>query len=214
MTGLDSAVPLADELFLLAHDGVSGKPRLHPRVTGLGLASALLAELVLHRWLQVEAGVVLPAADPPSGDSLLHRVLAPIRTARPARAIRPWLDTLAGPALYGVPDRMAAAGVLVAQRSRGRARATRWVPADISIAAWPPARLRLYLLKGEPMVLQDVLLACLTLACGLDQQVLWDIPPRAWLYLDHLRATLPDPFRGLLAETELAIGNATPTWRG
>lgn len=214
MTGLDGAVPLADELFLLAHDGVSGKPRLHPRVTGLGLASALLAELMLHQWLEIEAGVVLPAANPPSGDSLLHRVLAPIRAARPARPIRPWLDTLAGPALYGVPDRMAAAGVLVAQRSRGRARATRWVPTDISIAAWPPARLRLHLLRGEPMVLPDVLLACLALACGLDQQVLWDTPPRAWLHLEHLRATLPDPFRELLAETELAIGNATLTRRG
>ena len=38
---------LADDLYLLAHHEITGKPHLQPRAVGLGLAGALLAELML-----------------------------------------------------------------------------------------------------------------------------------------------------------------------
>jgi hypothetical protein len=39
---------IADDLYLMAHDDVSGRPFLQPRATGLGLAGGLLAVLA-HR---------------------------------------------------------------------------------------------------------------------------------------------------------------------
>jgi hypothetical protein len=45
---------LADDLYLMAHNDVSGRPYLQPRALGLGLAGALLAELVLAG--RVDAG--------------------------------------------------------------------------------------------------------------------------------------------------------------
>ena len=38
---------LADQFFLIAHEDRTGRSRLHPRATGLGLAAALLGELML-----------------------------------------------------------------------------------------------------------------------------------------------------------------------
>ena len=46
-------LPLADDLFLTAHDTVRGKCLLSPATLGLGLSAALLAELVLWRRLDV-----------------------------------------------------------------------------------------------------------------------------------------------------------------
>src|SRR5262249_12021636 len=109
----DGTRSIADELFLLAHDDVTGKPRLHPRVTGIGLAGALLAELLLPGLLGIRAGILLPFTDVTPGDSLLRQAFAPIQVERPAKPIRPWLDALAGVAANGVPERLAQAGVLV-----------------------------------------------------------------------------------------------------
>jgi hypothetical protein len=39
---------LADDLYLIAHHELTGRPHLAPRAVGLGLAGALLAELVLR----------------------------------------------------------------------------------------------------------------------------------------------------------------------
>ena len=51
-------------------------------------------------------------------------------------------------------------------------------------------------------------LAGFALVCGLGQQILWNTPASARLYLDYLVAQLPDPLRLLLAQTERAVGDA------
>jgi hypothetical protein len=43
VTGLSGTGRLADDLYLLAHHEITGKPHLQPRAAGLGLAGALLA---------------------------------------------------------------------------------------------------------------------------------------------------------------------------
>jgi Golgi phosphoprotein 3 (GPP34) len=69
LTGTDR---LADDLYMLAHDDRSGRPYLRARAAGLGLAAALLAELVLEGRLLVGPGVVLACgpdpADKPGGN--------------------------------------------------------------------------------------------------------------------------------------------------
>ncbi|WP_433221478.1 GOLPH3/VPS74 family protein [Dactylosporangium sp. CS-047395] len=48
----------ADSLWLLAHDAGTGRPLLGPRVLGLGLAGALLAELLLGGLVRIDGGLV------------------------------------------------------------------------------------------------------------------------------------------------------------
>ena len=47
---------LADQYFLIAHEDRTGRSRLHPRATGLGLAAALLGELMLEGRLRIVEG--------------------------------------------------------------------------------------------------------------------------------------------------------------
>src|SRR5262249_22008053 len=79
---------LADDLYLMAHHEVSGKPLLQPRAVGLGLAGALLAELLLAGRVRVGPGGVVVAEAAPSGDALADSVLALVlgeEQRRPAR---------------------------------------------------------------------------------------------------------------------------------
>jgi len=45
--GLSGIGQVADDLYLMAHHEVTGKPFVQPRALGAGLAGALLAELML-----------------------------------------------------------------------------------------------------------------------------------------------------------------------
>lgn len=46
---------IADDLYLLAHDDVTGKPFLQARALGVGLAGGLLAELAIQDAIRVQA---------------------------------------------------------------------------------------------------------------------------------------------------------------
>ena len=54
MTQPASTGLLADDLFFVVHDSAAGRPGLHPRTVGFGLAGALLGELALDRRISVE----------------------------------------------------------------------------------------------------------------------------------------------------------------
>ncbi len=66
MVSLTGTGRLADDVYLLAHHEVSGRPFLHARVLGLGLAGALLAELVLEGKIFIRPGEVVVADRPPN----------------------------------------------------------------------------------------------------------------------------------------------------
>lgn len=47
MTGLVGTGRVADDLYLIAHHEINGKPYVQPRTLGLGLAGGLVTELML-----------------------------------------------------------------------------------------------------------------------------------------------------------------------
>ena len=59
MTGMSGTGRVADDLYLLAHHEVTGKPHLQPRAAGLGLAGGLLAELMLAGSISLHAGRIV-----------------------------------------------------------------------------------------------------------------------------------------------------------
>lgn len=62
---------LADDLYLVAHNDITGKPHLQPRALGLGLAG----ELVLRCPIRVWRGLVIPSGGAAPSDALTHMVL-------------------------------------------------------------------------------------------------------------------------------------------
>lgn len=204
-----SAELLADQFFLLAHDDVTGKCRLHQRVAGLGLAGALLGELVLLRHITIRSGVVVVIDSRPPDDALTHTVLDHLVAEPQPHPVRTWLAFLAQTSGDSVASRLERAGYLTRVPSRRPWRtAARWVPVDMSAAAWPRTRLERLVANADAMTVADGTLAGLVSATGLAPEILWEARPRDRQYLDHVVSTLPSPLPELLAQTEAAVGNA------
>lgn len=134
MRGLGGTGRVADDLYLMAHDEVTGKGLLSPRATGLGLAGGLLAELALAGALQVTPlGLAVTGFGPP-GDDLAGSVLGVVAGEPGQPSVRDWLAFLGRTATGEVAGRLAGSGYLVsAQDWRGQ----RWVPVDPDCAFAP-----------------------------------------------------------------------------
>jgi hypothetical protein len=211
--GLHEARLLADELFLIAHDDVSGKPRLQSRATGLGLAGALLGELMLYRRISASGGSLVITDHRPPGDALAHTVLDYLTGEAQTHSLNTWLAFLAHLAPDRVAERLARDGLVTRVESRAPWRSARWVPADMTVGFAPLARVRSALSDVRPMTTADVLLAGLAAASGLEAFLLWNTGPPARQYLDHSVSVLPDPLQELIAATGAAVGNAVLSHR-
>ncbi|MEH1017595.1 GPP34 family phosphoprotein [Micromonospora sp. CPCC 206060] len=200
---------LADEFFLIAHTDSRGRARLNPVATGLGLAAALLGELVLSGHISLNAGLVGLVDRRPPADALAHTVLDHIVNEPQHQAVRTWLNFLAQSAAGSVGERMTRNGTVHREESRRLLRTSVvYVPVDINAAAWPATRLRALLDRPEPPTVPDGLLFGLVTATGLTREVLWAAGPRAHHRLSVLIAALPPPLKELVMHTEAAVGAA------
>ncbi|HTX86128.1 MAG TPA: GPP34 family phosphoprotein, partial [Streptosporangiaceae bacterium] len=92
--GLGGTGRVADELYLIAHHELTGRPHLAPRAVGLGLAGALLAELLLAGAITVAAGAVVADAPGQADDQLTAAVAAQI-AAEQTHPVADWLAFVA-----------------------------------------------------------------------------------------------------------------------
>jgi hypothetical protein len=209
---------LGNDLYLICFREQTGRAVVTDAVAGLGLAGGLLGELVLGGHLLVHDGLLYPAAGVPApSDLLLWEVLRAVAGQRQPQDVGTWLRFLATDAVNDVRHRMCAAGLLARARTRrlaGRGR-DRYLPTDSTAAAWPAIRLARQLCAGEPMPLQDGVLAGLVAATGLLRHVLWG-PEHSpgFAYADRLPHLLPQPLAAIVAHTEAAVGQHVLTRRG
>jgi hypothetical protein len=208
---------LADDFFCLALDEHSGKPRLAPRVTAVGLACALLAELVIAGHAVMTDSGELHALDVQRPSDSLAREIHELLLARPQhRDPRIWIAYLARDAFDRVGVRLAEQGLVTPVRKK-RLTGTRTVyqPTNLSATAWPGIRIAQQLSGGAEITLHDLTCAGLAAAIGLIGEVLWDpelhAPARA--ALPAALALLPPPVTSLLARTEIAVAEAVLTNR-
>ncbi|MER6827491.1 GPP34 family phosphoprotein [Streptosporangium sp. NPDC000563] len=206
VVGVDlSGTRLGNDLFFVMHDNATGRMRLHARLTDLGLAAAILGELMLAGRITVGlvAGqvqlVVLDEAPP--GDRVAGTALEHI-VAEPSHRFRTWLHFLARTALADVAARMVDDGLL---RPPGRRPSRKRVPVDVNVAGWPAGRVNLAIQRREPLNVQDSVLLGLLVATGGNRLVLWEQNPG---YLSDAIAALPAPLQELIAQTEAAVGDA------
>ena len=142
--GLGGTGRPADDLYLVAHDDVTGRLRLHSRAAALGIAAALLAELMLGGQLTAAPGATLAAVKgaPAPGDALAARILGQVTAEREPLSTRDWLAFLARTAPADVAGRLAQAGYLQPVPARWPLGRDRSVPADQSRAFAPVVRAR------------------------------------------------------------------------
>jgi len=204
-------LPLADDLFLTAHDTVKGKSLLTPATLGLGLAAALIGELVFWRRLDLVDGKLALIDDRPTGDPATTAVLDQLLREGHHRAVRDWISFLAtGIATDLVERRLSRAGLLHRQEKRGLlGTKVAFVPADSMVAGWPATRIRTFIGRGELLDVPDLVLAGLILGTGLDQHVFITLDARGREQLfDQFRRRLPAMLQDLVAHAEAAVGDA------
>lgn len=206
---------LADDFFLIAHDDRDGKSRLSPRSVELGLAGAMLGELVLEQRIHIEGATLRVINREPPSDPLAHTNLATMLAEQQHREVRTWLAYLGQTAVEQVGQRLARNGLVEATQVRRMLRTTtRYLPVDVNLPPGRVVRLRRVLNLGEPLRVADATLAGLANATGLTGHILWDTDTGAVRNLHAQIAALPPPLRDLVIEVESAVGDAVMSQRG
>ena len=213
MTGLSGTGRLADDLYLLAHHEITGKPHLQPRAIGLGLAGGLLAELMLLGTISIRPDGVVAADGTPPGDGLARSVLGLVLSEHERHAAQRWLLFLARTAAADVAGRLAQSGYLTRVATRRFGRGERWVPVDADCAFAPLVRVKSVLSSSQPVTVQSAVLAGLAAACGLGHQLSLYLPPKARRRLDEAVGQLDPGLRDLIAQTRAAVDSAVLSHR-
>jgi len=199
---------LADDLYLLAHHEITGKLHLQPRAAGLGLAGALLAELMLSGKIYFQADQIMVADRSPPGDGLARSVLGLLVSEPEQHAPRDWLLFLARTAAEDVALRLEQSGYLTRISSRRPWRGQRWIPVDADCAFAPFLRAKSALDSSKPVTAQNAALAGLAAACGLGRQMALYLPPKAHHRLQEAAQQLHPSLRDLITQTQAAVDSA------
>ena len=205
--GLSGTGRLADDLYLMAHHEVTGKPFVQPRAMGTGLAGGLLAELMLGASISLRPdGAVLPGRTW-SGDELARHVRDLIAAEREPHPVGEWLLFLARTAANDVAGRLERSGYLTQVGRRSPWRPRQWVPVDPDWAFSPLLRVRSALDPSRPLPAHGAVLAGLAAACGLSFRLAQYAPPPA-RRLDEALAQLNPRLQELIAQTQAAVDSA------
>ena len=211
---------LADQYFLIAHEDRTGRSRLHPRATGLGLAAALLGELMLEGRLRIIEGDLHIVSRQPPSDALSHDILDLLINQPQHRDVRTWLAFLSQDAAVRVGERLTRLGAVesVTRRKMLGSTTTLYMPnnpAQRNAAAWAPARLANLLMRGMEMSVSDRLLVGLIAATGLTRHVLYDyeVHRHAFLMLPNAVHSLPGDLYELVEYTEASVGSVLTAGR-
>jgi hypothetical protein len=210
---------LADQYFLIAHEDRTGRSRLHPRATGLGLAAALIGELVLEGRLELLDGDLHIIDRRPPGDALSHDILSLLIAQPQHREVRTWLAYLSQDAAIRVGERLIRVGAVEPVTKRKMlSTQTIYMPNNAeqrNAAAWAAARLTNLLVRGLEMSVSDRVLAGLVAATGLTRHVLYDfdLHRQAFLLLPSAVSSLPGNLRELIEYTEASVGSVLTAGR-
>jgi hypothetical protein len=210
---------LADQYFLIAHEDRTGRSRLHPRATGLGLAGALIGELILEGRVGIAEGDLIILDRHPPTDALAHDILDLLIAQSRHRDVRTWLAFLSQDAAARVGERLMRLGAVEpVVRRRMLSTQTLYMPNSAeqrNAAAWAPARLANLLVRGIEMSVSDRLLVGIIAATGLTRHVLYDFEMHrhAFQTLPNAVESLPSDLRELVEITEASVGSVLTVGR-
>jgi hypothetical protein len=205
--GLEGTGRVGDDLWLLGHSDLTGRPCIQPRPLGLGVAGALLAEAALAGAVIVGSGLVRAGWYAPR-EELAARLARQVAGEREPHPVGEWLAYVARTAPDDVAGRLAACGYLARGGWWPPWRGDRWRPVDRDSAFSPVLRVRAALDAARPPTVHQALLAGLADACGLEFRLAQYTPDRPVRPLRQVVAQLPPDLHGLVAVTKAAVGSA------
>ena len=197
------SAPLADELWLVSHSEHSGRPRITENFIGLGLAGAVLAELlmggqiVLTEQQHVIATDVRPLAD----DLVTGWALSEITRTRTTVPVGRWINHLHDQVAPNVAQRLVEARLVEYVKAGLFGRKQRVVPRDPNAATSPRIRLLHQLHTGDADV-PTAMLGALCVAIGLHAVIARDAGRPS------LREDLVAVARRILPPDLLAVANS------
>jgi hypothetical protein len=207
--GLEGTGRVADDLFLLAHSDLTGRPYIPPRPLGLGLAGGLLAELVVAGALVVaQERLMVTGRHRPPGDGLAGQVLRLVAGEREFHPARDWLAYVGRTAPAAVASRLAGAGYLARAGRWPPWRGARWVPCDRDSAFAPVLRARSALDATRPLTVHAGVLTGLAGACGLGFRLAEYAPAHRARPLEQVAGCLDPSLGELIALTRTAVDSA------
>ena len=205
--GLRGTGLVADDLYLLAHHEVTGKPLLQPRPLGIGLAGGLLAELMLAGSISLRHDGAIAAGRTLPRDAVVRHLLDQVAGEHEPHPVREWLLFAARSAAEDVARRLERSGYVTRANRPNPWRSGRWVPVDADWAFSPLLRVRSALDPARPLSAHAVVLAGLAVACGLGFRLAQYVTP-AGRSLDEAVGQLPRGLRELIAQTQAAADSA------
>lgn len=212
----DEPIAIADDFYLIALDERTGRPRLHAKAMSLGLAAALLCELVLSDHIGVKSNrLEIAARRPPLEDPILLRMLDHI-VAEPDHSVPVWLAFFAQTATEAVAERLVGRGYLRTETTRGLLRSKDSnVPTDLVALAWRSLRIAQVIAKRDVRTWEDLALVGLLSATGLAALVLWNADPGDQENLRTIVAGLTEEasLHSVINQVEVLIAAAVLTQR-
>lgn len=196
--------PLADNYFRLTHDDQTGDLQLHPAIAGIGLASALLGELIWDGKVMLRDGNLVCRDFTPPRTALTHRIVEQVVHEPDVRPVADWLNYLALDAHEQVAQRLLDANHVSRVKRRKRLRQhTAYEPSNGNSWVWVRVSITDALNKRRQMPLIDVHLAGLAKVTNLLGAVMAYYDGAD--FLDYLLPGLPPDVRELLAATAAVV---------
>jgi hypothetical protein len=204
---------LGDEFWLIAHHDYSGKPLCAWPIMSAGLAGAILGELLMDRQVIFAQSRVMVAAQAQSPlDEVAGLAVAELSRQPVAYPVRDWITHFAE-VLYDPVCRRLAGSHLVEQVRGGPFGRRRYVPCDPTVGSSPTVLLHylIGILGDRPAELdyQSAALAGLTLATGLESEIISDDPASVRSGLRAMVRKLPDDMLEVLGAVQ-AVVSAVP----
>jgi hypothetical protein len=202
---------LADELFLMTHDLQTGKARVPVQGLGVGLATALLAELMFAGSIELDAGRLRLGEYGPPAERLSEALYEQTRNQLLNEEMTPqdWLAAHRRQVEELVADRMIRDGRLRRDVSRRLGRTVvRYRPTKPAEALLQAQRLPSYLRHHVEVTEPDVVVAALA-RLVTPGGVSLELGPEGEEYLDRLLPALQRVTRELLAVAESSLAAMT-----
>lgn len=209
---------IADDLYLIAHHEISGKPYLSRRVTGIAIAAGLLAELMATEIPAISldrSGILLHYRSNGAvasryvhpGEPATAQILDQIMAEPVPRPVRDWLLYLGKTSVVHVAGRLERAGYLTRPATRIPWVAGRPVPVESDSPRCALLRAHAALDGTRPLSLYAALLTGLTVACGLGFRFS-ELSKPATRSTEDAARVLPRPLHRLIAHVQLTADAA------
>jgi Golgi phosphoprotein 3 (GPP34) len=198
---------LAESLFFLGHDPFTGKARIRQDILEIGLAGAVLGDLLFDERITLDHGTVVLTSRYATGDGLADRTLALIMAETAQHGVRDWAEHLRDDIATRVAQHLAERELLTPKENRGMFRRTvQYLPADLRTASAPRARIRTAMLGRSDTVLPTATLALLAWSTGLDDICEPELTRKQMAdWITNVTERLAQPAKGLIEGVDAAI---------